>query len=88
MENQEKTAEEMQTKKWFGMVLIVAGIYFCATGLSGAVFPIMEHGMGMLTAMEIFAGAIGIAGIACVIGGSVLFLKAEGKKNRKKETDL
>lgn len=85
MENQEKIYEEVQTKKWFGIVVIVAGIYFCATGLSGAILPIMEHGMEMLTAMEIFAAVVGIVGIVLIIVGSVLFLKPEGKKSGKKE---
>lgn len=85
MEFQNKeTSEEQQTKKWFGMVLIVAGIYFAAAGLSGAVLPLKEQGLEALGTMELLAAAAGGVGIVLIITGSVMYLRNEGR-NRKKE---
>lgn len=61
-------------KRWLGIVLIIAGIYFSATGLAGAVIPLKENG-GNSDPMIVFTGIIGILGIAIIVIGGVLFLK-------------
>ncbi len=61
-------------KRWLGIVFVIAGIYFSATGLAGAVIPLKENG-GNSDPMIIFTGIVGILGIVIIVIGGILFLK-------------
>lgn len=63
----------MKERRWIGIVLIIAGMYFGATGLSGAVLPL--HAGKAVSGLVIFTGIIGILGIAMIIIGGILFMK-------------
>lgn len=81
-EDKNKTASEkheseelLNRKCWMGIVMIIAGMYFCATGLSGALMPLRQSGTEAIDGMVIFTGIIGILGLLIIIAGSVVFLK-------------
>lgn len=63
----------MKERRWMGIVLIIAGMYFGATGLSGAVLPL--YAGEVVSGLVIFTGIIGILGIAMIIIGGILFMK-------------
>lgn len=64
-EEQEEKKEEgtLSTRRWMGIVLIIAGMYFGATGLSGAVLLLKDEGTAAVNGLVIFTGIIGILGI-------------------------
>ena len=74
-EEQEEKKEEgtLSTRRWMGIVLIIAGMYFGATGLSGAVLPLRAG--EAVSGLVIFTGIIGILGIAMIIIGGILFMQ-------------
>ena len=76
-EEQEEKKEEgtLSTRRWMGTVLIIAGMYFGATGLSGAVLPLKDEGTAAVNGLVIFTGIIGILGIVMIAVGAYLFMK-------------
>ena len=79
-EQDTKKEGEQQSVRWFGIVLIIAGFYFCATGLSGSVLPLYYEGENAMSLTVILTGIAGFIGIGMVVGGSVLFMR---KRNGK-----
>lgn len=72
-ENNEENEELQNRKRWLGIVLVIAGLYFCSSGMSGAVMPLRQSGSAAVDGVVIFSGIIGILGVLMIIIGGVIF---------------
>lgn len=77
IEDSELSKEEqlMQIKRWLNWILIVAGLYFIATGYYGALLPLRNGGKEAINGIVIFTGIIAIIGIVMVVLGCRVFIK-------------
>lgn len=62
---------------WFSWILLVAGMYFGATGLSGAVLPVSSG--EQIDGLVIFTAIIGLIGLIMIAAGCYRILTS-GKK--------